>query len=182
MKWYLSLVAALFAGTLGCQVFEMMRWTPSVETLSQTTRVTALAQMGVPTSGGRVHYGRSLKLDGHDVVCDVPHVDSCERRFRDMRDGEKITADLVRVPTGGGGFWLAMGMRRENGDMYRNAPEKTVDAWRSDARGMMLITAGSIVFFLLIFPACASARFRQAWWATIDPVGSAGREAATPAP
>lgn len=41
MKWYLSLVLIVFLGTVGYRLFVMVRWTPSIETLSRTIAVRA---------------------------------------------------------------------------------------------------------------------------------------------
>jgi hypothetical protein len=177
MKWYLSFVVTLLLGTIGYQVVEMMRWTPSLDALSHTTSVTALAQLGYTPHGGRISSSRPLLLDGRTISCGIGLQD-CVSRFRGLRDGEPLDATLVYVPKGHDGFWLAMWMRRANGDNFSNSPQQIVDAWKSTARGNILLTALAVVLFLLVYPACTSERFRQAWWAMVEPVRS--QESAAP--
>jgi hypothetical protein len=164
---YQSLVAIFLVGTIGYQVSEMMRWTPSIDALSHTTCVRALAQSGYSPPGGRISSPRPLLLDGRILSCGTGLQD-CVSRFQGLRDGEPFDAALVHVPDGNGGIWLAMTMRRSNGDNFSNSPQQVVDGWRSNARGNIIITAQAFVLFLFVFPACASERFRRAWWAMIE--------------
>ena len=168
MKAYLWLVATLLVGAIGYQGVAMLRWTPSIEALSRSTSVRAPAQFGYLPSGGHGTGDRPLLLDGRLVSCG-PGLQDCVSRFHDLRDGEMLDADLVHLPDGRGGVWLAMSMRRANGDSFANSPQQVVDAWASHARSNIVISVMAGVFFLLVFPACASERFRQAWWATISP-------------
>ena len=169
MKWYLALVALLVAAVLGYQVVEMERWTPSAETLSHTFRVSARAQLGVLHSGGRITGHRALLLQGHEITCDIG-VNPCDTIFQGLREDEPIVATLVDVPDGRDGRWLAMEMvRTSNGQSFGNSPEHIVRAWKSHARSMMLISVIALIYFLLVFPAMASKRFRAAWWATLAP-------------
>jgi hypothetical protein len=169
MKWYLSLVAILLFGTIGYQATEVNRWAPSLDALSHTILVRAAAQLGYAPSGGRISFSRPLLLDGRTISCGIGLQD-CVSRFQDLREGEPLEAAIVYVANGHGGFWLAMSIRRSNGDNFNNSPQQIVDASKSAARGNIVITALAFVFFLLVFPACSSKRFRQAWWTMVDPV------------
>jgi hypothetical protein len=162
MKWYLSLIGMLFLGVLGYQLFALVRWTPSMATLGQTISVSAPAQLGVQRPQGRVHFGRSLSLQGNVIFCGIGSED-CEWRFPNLRDGESLDAKLVHLPNGRGGLWLAMAIRRANGDSFSNSPQHIVDAWKRLARTNMSMTAIAIFLFLIVLPACVSERFRQAW-------------------
>ena len=172
MKGYLWLVATLLVAVTGYQGFAMMRWTPSIEALSRTTSVRAPAQFGYRPSGGHGTGDRPLRLDGRLVSCG-PGLQDCVSRFHDLRDGEMLDADLVHLPDGRGGLWLAMSLRRANGDAFANSPRQIVDAWASRARSNIVISVLAGVFFLLVLPACASARFRQAWWTATSPAEAA---------
>lgn len=168
MKWYLSLVALVLVGAIGYQVVAMLRWTPSIEALAHPTSVRAAAQFGYLLRGGRSTGDRPLLLDGRIISCG-PGLQDCVSRFHGLRDGEMLDADLVHLPAGRDGLWLAMSMRRANGDSFANSPQHVVDAWASHARSNIVITVLTVVFFLLVFPASASGRFRRAWWAMMGP-------------
>ena len=55
-----------------------------------------------------------------------------------------------------------------DGVSFTNSPQSVVDAWESNERGQIVVTALAIIFCLLIFPACVSSGFRRAWWAMLD--------------
>ena len=171
MKWYLALVIALLIGTLGTQIFDVVRWSPSVETLTKTKFVKAPLQIDELSRGGKsVMRSRLFLLDGQEFVCGIP-VRDCDTRFRDFRDGEWVEADLVSIhtPDGGGFAWLAMKMRRANNEGFSNDPTQVVEAWKTDARGMAAILDLALVFFLLAFPALSSSRFKQSLLTTVSP-------------
>jgi hypothetical protein len=173
VKWYLSLVLVVFLGAVGYRLFVMVRWTPSVETLSRTIAVRAPVLWGPrPPSGGRISFDRDLWLDGRLITCRVGSR-GCESSFSSLRDGEFVDANLVLVPNEHGGRWLAMTMHGANVS-FTNSPQSVAAAWKSDERGQTVLAALSIVFFLLIFPASASPGFRRAWWAMLDSGGRPG--------
>jgi hypothetical protein len=80
---------------------------------------------------------------------------------------------MIHLPNGYP-VWLAMRMRKSNGESFSNNPKQIIDDWKSEARGLTMIDELALVIFLVALPAAASIRFRQSLVATFAPAKRLG--------